>query len=154
MSIEQLNIKIRKYEKRDHDTVCRIFYNGLMENWVRVKLSAKFRGTQYWRMILGLGTIYNRFFLFRLHSLFLKKLHDIQICFQQDNVPTFLSVNFKPNVLWILKNDHESIGGASERKWKENYHNINIKKYFYTSSKKSSLCYHFDLINFSLLLLF
>ena len=78
----QLNIKIRKYEKRDHDTVCRIFYNGLMENWVRVKLSAKFRGTQYWRMILGLGTIYNRFFLFRLHSLFLKKLHDIQICFQ------------------------------------------------------------------------
>ena len=94
-----LNIKIRKYEKRDHDTVCRIFYNGLMENWVRVKLSAKFRGTQYWRMILGLGTIYNRFFLFRLHSLFLKKLHDIQICFQQDDIPTFLSVNFKPNVL-------------------------------------------------------
>ena len=92
--------------------------------------------------------------MLRLHSLFLKKLHDIQICFQQEDIPTFLSVNFKPNVLWILKNDHESIGGASERKWKENYHNINIKKYFYTSSKKSSLCYHFDLINFSLLLLF
>ena len=50
--------------------------------------------------------------ILRLHSLFLKKLHDIQICFQQDNTPTFLSVNFKPN-------DHESIGGASERKWKE-----------------------------------
>ena len=37
----RLNIKIRKYEKRDHDTVCRIFYNGLMENWVRVKVSTK-----------------------------------------------------------------------------------------------------------------
>ena len=94
--------------------------------------------------------VYLYIYVLRLHSLFLKKMHDIQICFQQDNVPTFLSVNFKPNVLWILKNDHESIGGASERKWKENYHNINIKKYFYTSSKKSSLCYHFDLINFSL----
>ena len=34
--------------------------------------------------------------LLRLHSLFLKKMHDIQICFQQDNTPTFLSVNFKP----------------------------------------------------------
>ena len=36
--------------------------------------------------------------ILRLHSLFLKILHDIQICFQQDYVPTFLSVDFKPNV--------------------------------------------------------
>ena len=35
--------------------------------------------------------------ILRLHSLFLKKMHDIQICFQQVNIPTFLSVNFKPN---------------------------------------------------------
>ena len=48
----RLNIKIRKYEKRDHDTVCRIFYNGLMENWVRVKVSTNFCGTQYWRRCL------------------------------------------------------------------------------------------------------
>ena len=48
----RLNIKIRKYEKRDHDTVCRIFYNGLMENWVRVKVSTNFRGIQYWRRSL------------------------------------------------------------------------------------------------------
>ena len=48
----RLNIKIRKYEKRDHDTVCRIFYNGLMENWVRVKVSTNFRGIQYWRRCL------------------------------------------------------------------------------------------------------
>ena len=29
-------IKLRKYEKTDHDKVCRIYYNGLIENWIRL----------------------------------------------------------------------------------------------------------------------
>ncbi len=28
-------VKIRKYDKSDHDVVCRIFYNGIMENWLQ-----------------------------------------------------------------------------------------------------------------------
>ena len=35
MSKMKKNVKIRKYEKSDHDVVCRIFYNGLMENWLQ-----------------------------------------------------------------------------------------------------------------------
>ena len=35
MSKNKKNVKIRKYEKADHDVVCRIFYNGLMENWLQ-----------------------------------------------------------------------------------------------------------------------
>ena len=28
-------ITVRKYEKGDYDAVCRIFYNGIVENWPR-----------------------------------------------------------------------------------------------------------------------
>ena len=35
MSKTKKNVKIRKYDKADHDVVCRIFYNGVMENWLQ-----------------------------------------------------------------------------------------------------------------------
>ena len=35
MSKTKKSIKIKKYEKADHDVVCRIFYNGVMENWLQ-----------------------------------------------------------------------------------------------------------------------
>ena len=28
-------ITVRKYEKKDYEAVCRIFYNGIVENWPR-----------------------------------------------------------------------------------------------------------------------
>ena len=31
---QKLNIKIRKYDKGDHQKVCKLFYDGLIENWV------------------------------------------------------------------------------------------------------------------------
>ena len=27
-------VVIRKYEKADYDKVCKLFYNGMLENWV------------------------------------------------------------------------------------------------------------------------
>ena len=27
-------VVIRKYEKEDHDKVCKLFYNGIVENWL------------------------------------------------------------------------------------------------------------------------
>ena len=35
MSRDKKVVKVRKYEKSDHDVVCRIFYNGVMEDWLR-----------------------------------------------------------------------------------------------------------------------
>lgn len=34
MKDSTLKIKIRKYEKEDHDKVCKMYYDGIMENWL------------------------------------------------------------------------------------------------------------------------
>ena len=38
-------VVIRKYEKEDHDQVCQLFYNGMVENWLpayRQSINMKF----------------------------------------------------------------------------------------------------------------
>ena len=38
-------VVIRKYEKEDHDQVCKLFYNGMVENWLpayRQSINMKF----------------------------------------------------------------------------------------------------------------
>ena len=30
---KKAKVVIRKYEKEDHDKVCKLFYNGIIENW-------------------------------------------------------------------------------------------------------------------------
>ena len=85
MSKNKKNVKIRKYEKADHDVVCRIFYNGLMENWLQsykrtINLGAPFCSFAQFIQLYAVFQYLQSFLWFLLAEFFIQSLV-MFICF-------------------------------------------------------------------------
>ena len=72
-------VKIRKYDKSDHDVVCRIFYNGIMENWLQsyrrtINLKAPVCSLAQFVQLYAVFQYLQSFLLFLLAEFFLQSL--------------------------------------------------------------------------------